>query len=239
MSMNKRGILMVYVLIFTILAVSLALTILFKIENQKYTFEIGEVPTKVIRSYVLANEEEYFLKSQLEEKSKESIINLLNNAGLENPVYSGEYILWKKDIECFPNDWNKLKSIIISDLGAGYDIFRNDEGLIVEAKFPIVKKEEDETYNLVYTKEFNENYVIEGFNFDEFISKVDKIKSVVDECGNLESCWESKSSGFNYKKEGNLFKISFTTQSLEKEISIKIGIDFEEELNFGEEGLKC
>jgi len=237
--MNKRGILMVYVLIFTIIAVSLALTILFKIENQKYSFEIGEVPTQVIRNYVLANEEEYFLKSQLEEKSEESVMKILNNAGLENPVFVGEYILWKKDIECFPNDWDKLKSIIISDLGEGYDVSREEDRLVVSANFPIIKQVEEETYNLVYTKEFKENHVIEDFNFDKFISKVDKIKSVVDECGSLESCWNSESSGFSYKKEGNLFKISFTTPSLEEDILIKIGIDFEEELNFGEEGVKC
>ena len=228
---------MVYVLIFTILAVSLALTILFKIENQKYSFEIGEVPTQVIRNYVLANEEEYFLKSQLEEKSEESVMKILNNAGLENPVFVGEYILWKKDIECFPNDWDSLKSLLIEDLG--YDVSRGSNSLIVKANIPLSQSFKGEGYSLNYSKTFDKEYIIEGFNFDDFVSKADKLKQVVDECSNLESCWDSNLDGFSYKKEGNLFKVSFTTQGLEGKLVIKVGIDFEEELNIGEEELRC
>ena len=237
--MNKRGILMVYVLIFTILAITLSFSVLFKMEDEKHSFEIGEVPTEVVKSYFLINEEKYLLQSQMEKNTEKSIDNILNNAGLENPVYSGEYVLWKKDIECFPNDWDELKETISKGLGEGYSVIRTDEGLIIEAKFDVIKSLEGKGYELTSSGSFEEHYLIEGFNFDSFISKVDKIKSVVDECGELESCWNSEASGFDYKKEGNLFKISFTTQGLEEEMLIKVGIDFEEELNIGEEGLKC
>ena len=223
--MNKRGILMTYVLIFTILAVSLAIGIFYKVESEKFTFEIGEVPTEVIRSYVSLHEEEYFLESQMKVKSREKINELLLNGG------------WKKDKECFPNDWDNLKEILVSELE--YDVSRGENSLIVTAGIPLNVSFEGDSYDLESKKNFNKEYIIEGFNFDDFIGKVDKIKEVVDDCNNDESCWNSNLDGFSYEKEGNLFKVSFTTQDLEGNLQVKVGVDFEEELNIGEEELRC
>jgi len=235
--MNKRGILMTYVLIFTILSISLAIGIFYRVESQKHTFEIGEVPSKVVKSYILVHEEEYFLENQMKVKSRERVSKLLENAGLKNPVKNGDYVLWKKDKECFPNDWDSLKSLLIEDLG--YDVSRGSNSLIVKANIPLSQSFKGEGYSLNYSKTFDKEYIIEGFNFDDFVSKADKLKQVVDECSNLESCWDSNLDGFSYKKEGNLFKVSFTTQGLEGKLVIKVGIDFEEELNIGEEELRC
>ncbi len=235
--MNKRGILMTYVLIFTILAVSLAIGIFYKVESEKFTFEIGEVPTEVIRSYVSLHEEEYFLESQMKVKSREKINELLLNGGLKNPIKNGDYVLWKKDKECFPNDWDNLKEILVSELE--YDVSRGENSLIVTAGIPLNVSFEGDSYDLESKKNFNKEYIIEGFNFDDFIGKVDKIKEVVDDCNNDESCWNSNLDGFSYEKEGNLFKVSFTTQDLEGNLQVKVGVDFEEELNIGEEELRC
>ena len=90
---------MFYVLIFTVLSISVAIGVFYMVEKDKHTFEIGEVPSKVIKSYISVYEEGYLLESQLKEKSVSSINKTLNNAGLKDPIYNGEYVLWKKDKE--------------------------------------------------------------------------------------------------------------------------------------------
>ena len=238
MKMNKKGILMPYVLIFTILSISVSIGLMFWIEGSKTEFNIGETQEKIISTYVDSMSDKYFFKNTLKNNGEDSISKILKNTGIKNPIFKDSYILWKKgNKECFPNDWDNLKEILVSELE--YDVSRGENSLIVTAGIPLNVSFEGDSYDLESKKNFNKEYIIEGFNFDDFIGKVDKIKEVVDDCNNDESCWNSNLDGFSYEKEGNLFKVSFTTQDLEGNLQVKVGVDFEEELNIGEEELRC
>tara|TARA_Y100000310_G_C20679445_1_gene815036 strand:+ start:471 stop:1223 length:753 start_codon:yes stop_codon:yes gene_type:complete len=249
LKMNKKGILMGYVLIFTILAVSLSIALFYNLESQRMDFKIGEVQSNVIKSYYLSNQEKYFLDASLRKESKKSVNELLIGAGINNPIYKSGYVLWKKgNKECFPNSWTKIKDNLIIELensfdgNKNFDIFREQDNLLFKLDTALLKNISGEYYDINYSEYYETEYLIKDFNFDEFISKVDKIEEISNLCNDDETCWQNEFSNLNdfeLEIEDKLFKFEFITPDLDGEIVVKSAIDYDPDYNFGEKKLKC
>ena len=228
----------------------MAITLFWWIESTKSSFVIGETQTDVISTYMESNNIKYSIHSDLRDSVKISINSILDNGGLVDPVLKSNYVLWKKgDKECFPDDWEIIKRNLAIELGKNFveditfGIIRKDDNLSILLNIPIIIHSEGQRHKLDYSENYEENYIVEGFNFDDFVDKSSKIKDIVNSCKDKKSCWEEEISKLNefelIESKDKLFKFEFTTQGLIQEKKVKVAIDFEEELNLGEEELKC
>jgi hypothetical protein len=243
--LRKRGVLMAYVLIFTVLAISVSIGLFFWLQGQKLEFEIGGVQGEVIRSFNDINSEKYYIESNMKKFSEDPINDFLEVPVLDNVIKKDEYILWKQGRkECYPDSWEKIRKTISFKLGdVSFDFVRKDDDLSFEARGNIIYESSDENYRIEHSEEIDEKYLIENFNFDDFINKVEDIAEIENSCKDNETCWRSKFSsknGFIFNESRDkLFKFEFITPGLEQDITVKVAVDFEEELNLGEEELKC
>jgi len=247
MKMNKKGILMPYVLIFTILSISVSIGLMFWIEGSKTEFNIGETQEKIISTYVDSMSDKYFSKNTLKNNGEDSISKILKNTGIKNPIFKDSYILWKKgNKECFPNDWIILKNVLIDDLtenNSNFEVFRTSEGIKLKGILYVNGNFEDQNYKINYSEVYETEILIEDFNFDDFITKVDKIEEISNLCSENKICWQNEFSNLNdfylVKIDDKLFKFEFITPGLDGNITVKSAVDYETQLNIGEKELKC
>jgi hypothetical protein len=199
---------------------------------------------------MVANGIKYYTYSNLKRFSEESILSFLNNSGVKEPVSRKGYILWKKgNKECFPSDWEKLKEALSDEIENKFNdtaiisISRKHNNLSIKASVPIFLNSTGKNYKINYSEAYETSYIIENFNFDDFIRKAGKVEYISNKCNSNKTCWKTEFSNLeDFKFDGNkdkLFKLEFITSGLEDEVTVKVAIDFEREPNIGEKELKC
>jgi hypothetical protein len=234
---NKKGVLAQYLLIFTILITAISIGVFYNLKDQQYTFSLGEVESEIIQSYISVSEEKYYLGNTFEVSSREVINEVLRKSGIYDYTLIDDYVLWKEGgVECFINDWEKLKNSISLFLG---DEFGDYEFLVSRVQGQTYIKldagvnyyKNGSYYKINYSESFEDNLELD-FVFDDFLSKVESVKEVTNNCLDDSSCWISEFyslDGFTFiEKNGKLFKFEFVTPGLGEEVAVKGAINFED-----------
>jgi len=245
MVFTKKGVLVQYLLVFTILTISMSIGIFYILKDKDYSFNIGEVQQNVIRGYGNVDESKLYLRENLDLVTENITEAVLKNSGKYNPILIDEYTLWKKgDMECYPDEWNSIKEnilLVLKEEVGDYDfeVLKEQENMVVKVNL-VRYFEGGENYSVNYTEDVNFSSSVD-FIFDDFLFNVDKIREVVEACGDNESCWDTSfvTVGKLVSVEDKLFKFEFTTPGIGEEIIVKAAIDFDSDYNFGQEELKC
>lgn len=245
--MDKRGILAQFMLLFTILLISMAIAIFFNIKSETYNFKLGEIQGEVVRGYMEVDSQKFYLENNFDEASRNVVNEIISNGGFDDPVFRGGYVLWKKgNDECFPTSWSfvkeELNKKLTKEIGDyGFEIVRKGVKTNIsfdsEVSFFSEGMDERRNFEISYSEPF-EGSVEYDFNFDDFLSNAREIERVLDTCGEDEACWRTSSSVNLVEIKDKLFKLEFTTPSLDGVKTVKVAVDFDPG-KLGEEELKC
>lgn len=258
--MNKKGMLMVYLLVFTVIAVSYAIYLNFTYFKDFDSDKIGRVQNSLIENSNNLYEELYFQNEILKYVVDDSVIELGNKGGFNEGERIDGYLLWYKGGNgCWPINKDDLEGnyLIILDekmkSHSGYYFYDVDEFKYHDYDF---KVEEDldklkiiSGLNLSIDGNgngFNTNGVYDNgliyvldYNFEDFVTKVKNVRDdILNDCSDDVDCWNDKKNSREWFKSldvnGKVFKFELVSGSVgEKGVIVKGAVDF----NDGE--LKC
>lgn len=234
--MDKRGILAQFMLLFTILLISMAIAIFFSSKGETYNFDLGEIQGEVIRGYMEVDSQKFYLENNFEKDAGSVIDGLIVKGGLDEPLLKGGYVLWKKgNTESFPTSWTIIKEELSKSLDKeigdyDYEIVRKGMKMNIsfDSEVSFFSEGEDVMRNFeISYSEPAEGSVEYNFNFDDFLNKAGEIERVSGVCGEDENCWRTSSSVNLVDVRDKLFKLEFTTFGLNGEKTVKVAVDFD------------
>jgi hypothetical protein len=254
-TMNKRGLLMVYLFVFTLIAVSLGFYLAVTKEGRSLNANVGVPASILMREREFIYEDLYFKNEILErERLKEVIFNslseFLDNGGFdigERESVDGYTVWYRKgaDSGCWVQNEEKIIKSYLETLKRGV---LNEDVLYGVVDGVGVEREANEYYAIfylwnsanisyggfeIYSKGNLGKRIKVDYNFQDFIVKVENIKSIFNECGDNEACWNDRKKGLSWFKDlkvkGKLYKFELVTETLNGDkMIIKGAVDFNE-----------
>jgi len=236
---------MVYLLIFSILAISIAIYVSTKVEDN-YSASLSYAGLSLIENSNSIYEELYFRNEILNLVINESVVELGKQGGSLSGDYVDGYKIWSKNVwNCWPSkeslNENYLK-ILENKMDfyepKDYDLRVNEE---LDKLKIIVGGVSKNTKGMDYETVSNsdESTYILDYNFEDFLTKIDNIKNILSKCNNTELCWTEEKNKFGewFKSliiDGKVYKVELFSSKLGgEEVIIKGAIDF------GDGSLKC
>ena len=249
---GKKGLFTLYVFIYTILSIGVALFLISEVQDNLLVKSLGESQLALIESYEHGENKLFYLDRQY--AGKDHLSKFFELGGFSyNPLKSEEgYTLWARGLnygedysECYPTYssfksefgvflWSELHKnsdslyydYEINDLNSSFEVIgisRNSIDIIILKNDSINMG----TYSIKPNVKFSVQYDI-----DNFLEFVDEVKFIVDECRNNEICWESNAN-FWWENKGNLFMFEsipqiINTEKGKKEVKIKAAVNFDE-----------
>jgi hypothetical protein len=234
--MDKKGVLAQFMLLFTILLISMAIAIFFNAKSETYNFDLGEVQGEIIRGYMEVDSQKFYLENNFEKDSERVINDIISSGGLDEPILKGGYVLWKKgNTEYFPTSWSVIKDELakrlVKEVGDyDYEIVRKGAKTNIsfesEVSFFSERRSAMKNFEVSYSEPVKGS-VEYDFNFDNFLSKAREIERVSGVCGENETCWRTSSSVSLVDVKDKLFKLEFTTLGLDGDKTVKVAVDFD------------
>ena len=226
--MNKKGIISVYVCIFTFIAIGLALVLITQMEDD--TAEVlGDSQFELFETYVSAEVYLFNDGRLIKYVWKDSLIELGENGGVDASIE--EYNYWKKgEKNCFPDLeelGDRLAEIIVLKTEGDYVLNVADSKVVV-----IYDKEYNSGVdNTSFTYYFDPVVEIEfEYDLNDFFSAIQTVESIVSECSDDTACWDSKDVSYSVDNN-NVFKVDVVSGTVkdilgEEEVIVKGAIDF-------------
>jgi len=243
MFLGKKGILPVFVLLFTIICLGAALFYLSEsLENQKGV--IGDKQLGVLKMYSDAQQDKIYSELLLEQNFEGFLVEFASDGVMYNDqITIDRYVYWKRgEINCYPNfesikrDFSLFINDQLDDVEYSPEILFGNDGIM---KVKMISSNdynfEEDSLKVVYkpANDYNFESDIDIGLFNSIISDIEEIAFVVDECGNDNDCWADKAN-FYWEQDNNLFKVEVVsgiieTESFgEKEVILKAAVDFNE-----------
>ena len=230
--MNKKGIMSLWVFVFTFISIGMALYLFADVSGDE-TRLIGDGHSRILSTYSNAEVDRFNDERKIGYAWKESILELGSKGGLPDGEFNGDYVYWRKGSkECYPN----------------LDILQENLVEVVSSKFNIegyVLKVDDNLVLLNYCRDYSEtvgdidftyhfNPIVEiefDYGVSDLLIGIDEVKSIVSECGVDVACWDSKDISYSID-DNNIFKVDVSSGTIkdilgEEGVIIRGSIDFD------------
>lgn len=234
--MNKKGILPMLVLVFTILCLGAFLYFSSEIVgNQKEVMGNGAIGLMQLdfNSKSDAIHDEQLIK----QKFSERFVKLAEQGFVKQAKTDDGYSYWRRDsIECYPNLEivkvnlaDSLKSGLKGNYNFDFNMDRSKIVLNLVNSKEYSKKIEKFDIKITPVNSFSVSY---NYDIDKVMNNIWKVERIANLCGDDRNCW-SNNADFVWKREDKVYKVELVSDKIvdafgEKEVILKAAIDFEE-----------
>lgn len=235
--MNKKGILPVATLVFTLLCLSGFLYFgLEARDNQKEV--VGASTIELMNLDFQAKSDAIYDEQIVKQKFSDNFVSLAENGGYyEQDKTSDGYVYWKRDkTNCFPTvellKYNLIKYINSSEKASyDFDLTFDKTKIIINMVNNKEYSNENDNYK-IKMKPKNKVTISYDYNMDSLMDNIWKVERIVNLCEDDRSCWV-ENANFVWKNDDKLYKVELTSDKIvdafgEKEVILKAAIDFEE-----------
>ncbi len=231
--MDKKGIMSVWVFVFTLISIGVALYLFVGVIGGDEERFIGDGQSRILATYSNAEVDRFNDERRINYAWKDSMLELGSKGGLPNGEAVAGYVYWKKGGKgCFPKLGTlqeNLAGVVSSKVNNQGYVFSIDDNLVM-LNYSRDYSEKVGAVDFTYT--FDPIVKVEfDYGLNEFLNGIELVESIVSSCGDDKTCWDGKSVSYSIDNN-NVFKVDVVSGTIkdilgEEEVIIKGAIDFD------------
>ena len=201
--MNKKGIMSVWVFVFTLISIGVALYLFADVSGSDEERLIGDSHARLLSTYSNAEIDGFNDERRIGYAWKDSVLELGLKGGLPNGEFDSGYVYWRKGSkECYP-DLDVLQHNLATVVSS--KIHNTDYDFSIADNLVLATYDRDYYENVggvSFTYHFNPVVQLEfEYGVNDFLSGINAVESIVSECGDDTTCWDGKSVSYSIEEE--------------------------------------
>ena len=239
MFLDKKGILPTLVLMFTLLCFGAAIFFFSEaMDNQKGY--VGQAQLDFSNALVESENSLIYDEQVLKQSFGDLVVDFASKGGVsDNSGTFDNFNYWEKGgVKCYPNVIDLERNFVLfldnAMVKGDYDtdlVFKQGGGM--EVKLTSLKNYtvSGSNYEIKYIPNAEIIYGSD-YDFSLFLENIDKVKAIVEECGEDLGCWGTKAD-FYWEEDNKLYKFKLVSGKItdafgEKEVILNAAVDFNE-----------